>query len=71
MMLESAPVALRQTIEAAVEMVAADAVKKGLEIAYWLNPALQDRKILGDGIRIRQVRKPQNLSHPQPHALIP
>jgi hypothetical protein len=46
---------LRQTIEAAVEMVAADAVKKGLEIAYSLAPELQQRKILGDTIRIRQV----------------
>ena len=46
---------LRQTIEAAVEMVAADALKKGLEIAYSLAPELQQRKILGDTIRIRQV----------------
>ena len=36
-------------------MVAADAVKKGLEIAYSLAPELQQRKILGDTIRIRQV----------------
>lgn len=55
MTLESAPVDLRQTIEATVEMVAADAVKKGLEIAYRLHPELQNRRILGDTIRIRQV----------------
>ena len=36
-------------------MVAADALKKGLEIAYSLAPELQQRKILGDTIRIRQV----------------
>lgn len=56
MVLESAPVDLRQTIEATVEMVAAEAVKKGLEIAYRLHPELQQRRILGDAIRIRQVR---------------
>ena len=55
MTLESAPVDLRQTIEATVEMVAADAVKKGLEIAYQLHPELQQRMILGDAIRIRQA----------------
>jgi signal transduction histidine kinase len=56
MVLESTPVDLRLTIEATIEMVAVDAVKKGLEIAYILDPRLRNRKVLGDAIRIRQVR---------------
>ncbi|KAK9819724.1 hypothetical protein WJX72_001676 [[Myrmecia] bisecta] len=55
MLLEAQPVDLRCTIEATVEMVAADAVKKGIEIAYSLDEQLLRRQVLGDAIRIRQV----------------
>ena len=57
MVLESAPLALRDTVEASIEMVAADAGRKGLEMAYSLAPQLAGRRrVLGDSIRIRQVR---------------
>nr|AML76900.1 putative LOV domain-containing protein [Ettlia oleoabundans] len=55
MVLESAPLALRDTLEASIEMVAADAARKGLEVAYRLAPPLVRRRLLGDSIRIRQV----------------
>lgn len=46
---------LRDTIGAVVEMVAADASKKGLNIAYTVDEVLLKRAVLGDAIRIRQV----------------
>jgi hypothetical protein len=55
MILESAPLALRDTVEASIEMVAADAARKGLDVAYRLAPPLERRRLLGDSIRIRQV----------------
>ena len=55
MTLEAAPVCLRTTVESTVEMVAAHAVRKGIEIAYSLDDELLRRPILGDQIRIRQV----------------
>ena len=36
-------------------MVAADASKKGLNIAYTMDEVLLKRAVLGDAIRIRQV----------------
>ena len=48
-------VCLRETIGAVVEMVAADASKKGLNIAYTMDAVLLKRAVLGDAIRIRQV----------------
>ena len=48
-------VCLRNTIGAVVEMVAADASKKGLNIAYTMDEVLLKRAVLGDAIRIRQV----------------
>ena len=36
-------------------MVAADASKKGLNIAYTIDEVLLRRAVLGDAIRIRQV----------------
>ena len=50
-----AQVCLRDTIGAVVEMVAADATKKGLNIAYTMDEVLLKRAVLGDAIRIRQV----------------
>ncbi|BDA49232.1 probable signal transduction histidine-protein kinase BarA at N-terminal half [Coccomyxa sp. Obi] len=55
MVLESAPVSLRDVISSTVEMVAADATKKGLDLAYTMDDALLRRTVLGDAIRIRQV----------------
>lgn len=56
MVLESAPVDLRSMVEGTVEMVAAEANKKGLELAYLLDEQLVSRRVLGDAIRIRQAR---------------
>jgi CheY-like chemotaxis protein len=56
MALERAPLVLRDTVEASIEMVAADARRKGLELAYCLDDALgSGRRLLGDSVRIRQV----------------
>lgn len=49
-------VSLRDVISSTVEMVAADATKKGLDLAYTMDDALLRRTVLGDAIRIRQVR---------------
>jgi signal transduction histidine kinase len=58
MVLESAPVDLRAVVESTVEMVAAEANKKGLALAYLLDEPLLSRRVLGDAIRIRQARLP-------------
>jgi signal transduction histidine kinase len=55
MALEAAPLALRDTLEASIEMVAAEAARKGLDLAYALGAPLERRRLLGDSIRIRQV----------------
>ncbi len=49
-------VSLRDVISSTIEMVAADATKKGLDLAYTMDDALLRRTVLGDAIRIRQVR---------------
>lgn len=69
MVLESAPVGLRDMVEASIEMVAADAGRKGLDVAYQLDPPLVARRLLGDSIRIRQVSTALAASagHPLPH----
>ena len=60
-------VSLRDTIGAVVEMVAADASKKGLNIAYTIDEVLLRRAVLGDAIRIRQVKsEPLWLAHTLP-----
>ena len=61
MTLEAEPLDLRTTVEAVIEMVAADAVRKGIEIAYSLDEPLLHRLVMGDAIRIRQVRTPIRL----------
>lgn len=58
MTLEAEPLDLRTTVEAVIEMVAADAVRKGIEIAYSLDEPLLHCLVMGDAIRIRQVRLP-------------
>lgn len=54
-MAAAAQVLLRDTIGSTVEMVAAEANRKGLDIAYTLDEPLARRTLLGDAIRIRQV----------------
>jgi hypothetical protein len=49
--------------------VAADAERKGLQLAYSLHPDLAARSFLGDPLRIRQVRAlptTRNIQHEQP-----
>lgn len=46
---------LRSPMEASLQMVAADAERKGLQLAYSLHPELAARSFLGDPLRIRQV----------------
>lgn len=55
MVLKHQPVDLRNAIEATVEMVAVDAVRKEIDVAYELDERLLHRAVLGDAIRIRQV----------------
>ena len=49
-------VSLRDTIGSTVEMVAAEANRKGLDLAYCMDEPLAQRTLLGDAIRIRQAR---------------
>ena len=56
LVLERSPLELRDAVEASIELVAAEAGRKGLEVAYGLRgEELVGRRIMGDGIRIRQV----------------
>jgi signal transduction histidine kinase/DNA-binding response OmpR family regulator/HPt (histidine-containing phosphotransfer) domain-containing protein len=52
--LDSAPFDLRECVESALELVAAGAMKKGLDIAYDLDPDAP-RALVGDVTRLRQV----------------
>jgi PAS domain S-box-containing protein len=52
--LDSAPFDLRECVESALELVAAGALKKGLEIAYDLDPDVPGA-LIGDVTRLRQV----------------
>ena len=54
---------LRAMVEGTVEMVAAEANKKGLELAYLLDEQLVSRRVLGDAIRIRQARPQPDLQN--------
>lgn len=71
MVLEATPVSLRATIESTVEMVAADAVRRGIEIAYVVEDRMLSQKVLGDAIRIRQVPPPPSLQLELPPAPLP
>lgn len=55
MELESVPLFLRDAVEATMDMAAADAHKRGIELAYSLDPRLAQRRVMGDMTRIRQV----------------
>jgi PAS domain S-box-containing protein len=52
--LERQPFDLRQCVESALELVAADAAEKGLDVAYVQNPEAP-QAIFGDVARLRQI----------------
>lgn len=52
--LDNAPFDLRECVESALELVAAGALKKGLDIAYDLDPDVPGA-LIGDVTRLRQV----------------
>ena len=52
--LESCSFDLRSYVESALELVAASASSKGLELAYFMAPGIP-RVIVGDSIRLRQI----------------
>ena len=52
--LESAPLDIEETVQGVVELLAPRTIKKGLEVGYFLDPALP-RKILADETRLRQI----------------
>ena len=54
MTLESVSFALSHLIEEAIELVAARARGKGLELAWWADPALPSH-FFGDPVRLRQI----------------
>jgi hypothetical protein len=61
-------VSLHETISSTVEMVAAEASRKGLDIAYTMDDDLLRRTLLGDAIRIRQVGAPASPPPQIPHS---
>jgi PAS domain S-box-containing protein len=52
--LESVPFDLRECVESGLELVAAGALKKGLDVAYELDPGVP-RALVGDATRMRQI----------------
>jgi PAS domain S-box-containing protein len=52
--LENAPFDLRECVESALELVAAGAMKKGLDLAYDLDPGAPGA-LVGDETRLRQI----------------
>ncbi|HET6771127.1 MAG TPA: PAS domain S-box protein [Actinomycetota bacterium] len=52
--LESVPFDLRECVESALELLAAGALKKGLDVAYELDPGVP-RALVGDPTRVRQI----------------
>jgi signal transduction histidine kinase/DNA-binding response OmpR family regulator len=52
--LETAPFDLKECVESAIDLVAAQAAEKSLDLLYWIDPQLPDR-VVGDGTRVRQV----------------
>ena len=52
--LDHAPFELRQCVEEALELVAAQAQAKGLELVYEFDPKIRHR-FIGDASRLRQV----------------
>lgn len=55
MVLEAMPLMLRDTVEATLEMAAAQANKKGIELSYSLGERLAGQPVIGDTTRIRQI----------------
>nr|AML77436.1 putative LOV domain-containing protein [Heterochlamydomonas inaequalis] len=53
--LQQKPLCLRQATESCIELVAAEASKKGLSVAYVLEDRVLEKPLLGDPVRIRQV----------------
>jgi signal transduction histidine kinase/CheY-like chemotaxis protein/HPt (histidine-containing phosphotransfer) domain-containing protein len=53
--LERRPLNLRNCVESALEVVAASASSKGLDLAYFLDQGLLPGAIVGDEIRLRQI----------------
>jgi signal transduction histidine kinase/CheY-like chemotaxis protein len=52
--LEQAPFDLRRCIEETLEMLAPQAIDKGIELTYWIHPNTPER-LVGDVTRLRQV----------------
>jgi signal transduction histidine kinase len=55
--LQLEPLSLLHTVEACLEIVAADARRKGLALAYGMAPAVATCQVVADSIRVRQVRR--------------
>lgn len=53
--LEAMPVSLSAAIVATVEMAAADAQRRGIQITHVVEDSMAYRSVLGDAHRIRQV----------------
>jgi signal transduction histidine kinase/CheY-like chemotaxis protein/class 3 adenylate cyclase len=53
--LESEPFNLRTCVESALDLVATQATKKGLEIAYFIDEKTTPLELLGDVTRLRQI----------------
>ena len=52
--LEQQPFSLRSIIEECLDLQAAHAMEKGLELAHWIDPGIPDF-VIGDAARLRQV----------------
>ncbi len=52
--LEEAPFDVRGCIESAIELVGPSATKKGIEVAYWIEPGTPEAAV-GDVSRLRQI----------------
>lgn len=53
LVLESYPVGLVDLIEDCLEVIAVNAVEKGVELVYWIDPTLST--VMGDPTRLRQI----------------
>jgi len=53
--LRAAPLWVRDALEACLEGVAAEAGRRGLRVAYRLDPELASRRVCADPLRLRQV----------------
>ncbi|KAG1674483.1 hypothetical protein FOA52_003088 [Chlamydomonas sp. UWO 241] len=53
--LKQEPVDLRSTVESCVDLVAHDALKKGISLAHIIDDSALQRPVMGDATRLRQV----------------